>query len=188
MGIGQKIKDVLTPGPHHEEKPGAETGVPGSYGTTGTTGTTGYGTTAATGTTGYGTTGATTGVTDYGTTVGGEDVVERRTEEAAYEEAAATGRPAVAQTVTTAEAAPARAAPVAAGTEAVCGQEFFTKTEDRPVVKERVDYIKEHRPVEKEFVVETRATGAARQLPGEVEHLGTTERVVSEATPKGPCE
>ena len=35
----------------------------------------------------------------------------------------------------------------------VCGQEFFTKTEDRPVVKERVDYIKEHRPVEKEFVV-----------------------------------
>ena len=80
---------------------------PGSYGTTGTTGTTGYGTTAATGTTGY------------GTTVGGEDVIERRTEEAAYEEAATTGRPAVAQTVTTAEAAPARAAPVAAGTEAV---------------------------------------------------------------------
>ena len=88
---------------------------PGSYGTTGTTGTTGYGTTAATGTTGYGT----TGVTDYGTTVGGEDVIERRTEEAAYEEAATTGRPAVAQTVTTAEAAPARAAPVSAGTEAV---------------------------------------------------------------------
>jgi hypothetical protein len=27
------------------------------------------------------------------------------------------------------------------------------QTEDRPIVKERVEYIQEHRPVEKEFVV-----------------------------------
>lgn len=32
-------------------------------------------------------------------------------------------------------------------------QEFFTKTEDRPMVKEVVELIKEHRPVEREFVV-----------------------------------
>lgn len=27
------------------------------------------------------------------------------------------------------------------------------QTEDRPIVRERVEFIKEHRPVEKEFVV-----------------------------------
>ena len=34
-----------------------------------------------------------------------------------------------------------------------CHQEFFTKTEDRLVVKEVVELIWEHRPVEREFVV-----------------------------------
>ncbi|PSC76003.1 cold-regulated 2 [Micractinium conductrix] len=77
----------------------------------------------------------------------------------------------------------------ATGEAAVCGQEYFTKVEDRPVVKERVELIQEHRPVEKEFVVETRATGAERKIPGgEVEHLGTTERIVSVTPPKAPCE
>lgn len=187
MGIGQKIKDAITPGSHKHDEGAVGTGLTSSdagYGTTaaGTTGVTGtdYDTTRTSGA-GYGTTG-TAGVHDYGTTVGGDSSVERATEEAAAAEAAATGRPAVAQTVTTAEAAPV------AGQETVCGQEFFTKTEDRPVITERVDYIKEHRPVEKEFVVETRATGVERQLPGQVEHLGTTERIVSEAVPKGPCE
>ncbi|KAI3438476.1 hypothetical protein D9Q98_000905 [Chlorella vulgaris] len=72
---------------------------------------------------------------------------------------------------------------------ATCAQEYFTKTEDRPVVKERVELIQEHRPVEKEFVVETRATGVEREIPGgEVEHLGTTERIVAVTPPKGPCE
>ena len=40
---------------------------------------------------------------------------------------------------------------------ASCGAQYFTKTEDRPVVKERVEYVQEHRPVEKEFVVGARA-------------------------------
>jgi hypothetical protein len=111
------------------------------------------------------------------------------------------------------------------------------QTEDRPVVKERVELIQEHRPVEKEFVVsggmglcwlrvagcvlllvvlsrhmadsllcsippvqlftlclpslqvETRATGEERQVgAGKVEHLGTTERVVGAAPPKGACD
>jgi hypothetical protein len=36
------------------------------------------------------------------------------------------------------------------GRAEVRGQEYFTKVEDRPVVKERVTTIKEHHPVEKE--------------------------------------
>jgi hypothetical protein len=78
---------------------------------------------------------------------------------------------------------------VQTGREAVCGQEFFTKVEDRPIVKERVTYIKEHRPVEKEFVVETRATGVERHTRDiQQEKLDETTRVVSEAQPRGPCE
>lgn len=52
-------------------------------------------------------------------------------------------------------------------------------------MKERVTYIQEHRPVEKEFVVETRATGVEREaMEGRVtEHMGTEERVVAEAAP-----
>ena len=33
------------------------------------------------------------------------------------------------------------------------------QVEDRPIVKEIKTYIREHHPVEKEFVVETRPTG-----------------------------
>lgn len=73
---------------------------------------------------------------------------------------------------------------------AVCGQEYFTKVEDRPIVKERVTYVQEHRPVEKEYVVETKATGVEREaMEGrQTEHLGTEERVVAEAQAKSPCE
>ncbi|KAI7842878.1 hypothetical protein COHA_003495 [Chlorella ohadii] len=67
--------------------------------------------------------------------------------------------------------------------------EFFTKTEDRPVVKEVVELMKEHRPVEREFVVETRATGVEREVAEGryTEILGTTERVVAVTRPKPPC-
>ncbi|KAL4444892.1 hypothetical protein ABPG77_003942 [Micractinium sp. CCAP 211/92] len=101
--------------------------------------------------------------------------------------------PVVQQTTTTTAALPVAVTaeePVAGrGEEAVCSAEYFTKTEDRPVVKERVEQILEHRPVEKEFVVETRATGVERHTGvGEVEHLGTTERVVAVTPPSAPCE
>jgi hypothetical protein len=43
-----------------------------------------------------------------------------------------------------------------------CGD---VQTEDRPVVKERVEMIKEHRPVEKEFVVSGCGAGHALLLP-----------------------
>lgn len=55
---------------------------------------------------------------------------------------------------------------------------------------ERKEYVKEHRPVEKEFVVETRPTGVEREAAeGRVtEHMGTEERIVAEAAPRAPCE
>lgn len=43
-------------------------------------------------------------------------------------------------------------------------EEYFTKTEDRPVVKERTHLMKEHRPVEKEFVVSA-VEGGELRLP-----------------------
>ena len=36
---------------------------------------------------------------------------------------------------------------------------FLLQIEDRPIVKEIKTYVREHHPVEKEFVVETRPTG-----------------------------
>ncbi|PRW59088.1 cold-regulated 1 [Chlorella sorokiniana] len=51
------------------------------------------------------------------------------------------------------------------------------QVEDRPVVKERVEQV------------ETRQTGAERAVGGgEVEHLGTKERIVSTTPPTAPCE
>jgi hypothetical protein len=34
--------------------------------------------------------------------------------------------------------------------EEICGQNTFTQIEDRPVIRERVERIVEHRPVEKQ--------------------------------------
>jgi hypothetical protein len=38
----------------------------------------------------------------------------------------------------------------------VCSHKVFTEIEDRPIVKERVATIVEHRPVEKRYVTEVR--------------------------------
>ena len=46
-----------------------------------------------------------------------------------------------------------------------CGRQYYTVTEDRPVIKEQIQYIREHHPYEKEFVVETKPTGRERELP-----------------------
>jgi hypothetical protein len=40
--------------------------------------------------------------------------------------------------------------------EEVCGRKTFTQVEDRPVTRERVETIVEHRPVEKQYVTEVR--------------------------------
>jgi leucyl-tRNA synthetase len=74
------------------------------------------------------------------------------------------------------------------GPTEICGAEYFTRVEDRPVIKERVTRVVEHRPLEKEYVVETKATGVEREEAGAVESAGTTERVVAQAEPKPACE
>lgn len=40
----------------------------------------------------------------------------------------------------------------------------FVQVEDRPIVKEQITYVREHHPMEKEFIVETRPTGREREL------------------------
>jgi len=39
-----------------------------------------------------------------------------------------------------------------------------SQVEDRPIVKEQITYVREHHPMEKEFIVETRPTGREREL------------------------
>ncbi|GAB4823970.1 hypothetical protein N2152v2_011016 [Parachlorella kessleri] len=178
MGLTDKIKQVaakVTPGHHttgtHEHA--VDTGLTSSpaaatagYGTAGTTGTAGY----ETGATGYetGTTGA-----GYGsTTTAGYDTAGAGTGHL--------GTHATTHTHQSAALGAASATTTVPAGGAVLSQEYFTKTEDRPVVKERVERFKEHRPVEHEYVVETRATGREEGHVGTSEHLGTQERVVSD--------
>jgi hypothetical protein len=43
--------------------------------------------------------------------------------------------------------------------EEVCGRERFSVVEDRPVLKERVERVLEHRPMAKDYVTETKFVG-----------------------------
>ncbi len=128
---------------HRWQLPGLQTSSPAAatagYGTADTTGTAGY----ETGATGYeaGTTGA-----GYGsTTTAGYDSVGAGT--APFSTHATT------HTHQSAALGAASATTTVPAGGAVLSQEYFTKTEDRPVVKERVERFKEHRPVEHEYVV-----------------------------------
>ncbi|PRW59460.1 Calcium release-activated calcium channel isoform A [Chlorella sorokiniana] len=170
-------------------------------GTTGAAATTGYEerreqletTTPVTGAVGAADVGATGVGAAYPETAGTTSGYERREDEYERRSGLESGvgyreSPAVAQqTVATPGIAVASATtpPVARqGEEVVCGQEFFTKVEDRPVIKERVTYVREHHPMEKEFVVETRATGAERETGERAEeHMGATHKVVEVAQP-----
>lgn len=72
--------------------------------------------------------------------------------------------------------------------EEVCGVKTFTEVEDRPIVKERVERVLEHRPVEKQYVVETRFVGEA-PIPSATGAtiIDSTERVVEAAEPGPRC-
>ncbi|KAI8476321.1 MAG: hypothetical protein J3K34DRAFT_516731 [Monoraphidium minutum] len=71
----------------------------------------------------------------------------------------------------------------------VCGRREFTQVENRNVLKERVERVLEHRPVEKEFVTETKYTGehAVPSATPETPLGPVTERVVSAAAPGPKC-
>ncbi|EFN54404.1 hypothetical protein CHLNCDRAFT_135735 [Chlorella variabilis] len=143
---------------------------------------------------GAGTTGATAGLTAQGATGMGAGYETTATERAPYERreeeygttAGAGAVPAVAMQQTTVPVAASTGETQVArqGAEEVCGREYFTKVEDRPVMKERVTRLREHHPVEKEFVVETRATGEERETGERAqEQMGAQERVVEVAQP-----
>jgi hypothetical protein len=189
MGLGDKIKQVVSGNKNTEDNTGVYANSGDTrYGTTGTTGTTG---TAGT-TGGYRETGLTTGAATGTGAIGGGEL----NTDADYDNKHSHHRHNVASNTATTGTGYGTERGLEGegvhqrGEAAVCGQEYYTKTEDRPIVKERVEYIKEHRPVEKEFVVETRATGQERHIHDQRshEHLGTQERVVSEAQPRSPCE
>lgn len=71
--------------------------------------------------------------------------------------------------------------------EEVCGQKTFTEVEDRPVVRERVERIVEQRPVEKQYVVETRFVGEREHGVAGAEIVDVKDRVVDVAAPGPAC-
>lgn len=75
-----------------------------------------------------------------------------------------------------------------AGKGPICDTKIFTKVEDRPIVKEVKTYVREHHPVEKEFVVETKPTGNERELTeGRTSEYISTEEKIVEVTMPNPC-
>lgn len=76
--------------------------------------------------------------------------------------------------------------PVVGDSTIVCDTKYYTAIEDRPVIKEIKTYIREHHPIEKEFVVETRPTGQEREQDRTSEVVNTRESII-ETTPADPC-
>lgn len=64
------------------------------------------------------------------------------------------------------------------GAKVVGAGQQYTAVEEHAVVKDKITTVREHHPVEKQYVTEVKEVGV-RELPTRVEHLGTTERIVS---------
>eukprot|EP00878_Enallax_costatus_P000508 GHUV01000602.1.p1 GENE.GHUV01000602.1~~GHUV01000602.1.p1 ORF type:complete len:213 (+),score=63.17 GHUV01000602.1:971-1609(+) len=178
----QKIKEKLHIGKnkHHEEY-GYEntTGYDNTYNTVGATGATGV-------TNGLGATSVNTSTTSGSSDFREDDIVERPV---------AAGVAEVPVVVTEQERLGHRhheglveeRRGMGLGEE-VCGTKTFTEVEDRPVVKERVERILEHNPVEKKYVVETRFVGEAPIASATgASVIDTTERIVEVAEPGPRC-
>lgn len=69
----------------------------------------------------------------------------------------------------------------------VCDAQTFVKTEDRPTVREVKNYILEHRPVEKEYIVETKFVGEKHLGVSHTEHINSEENIVQTTPAKPPC-
>ncbi|GBF91985.1 hypothetical protein Rsub_04709 [Raphidocelis subcapitata] len=81
----------------------------------------------------------------------------------------------------------AAAAAAGAGGE-VCARREFSVVEDRPILKERVERVVEHRPVEKQYVTETVFTGE-RAVPAATPEtpVGPVQERIVEAAEPGPA-
>ncbi|DBA71583.1 hypothetical protein WJX79_004837 [Trebouxia sp. C0005] len=78
--------------------------------------------------------------------------------------------------------------PIVGNSTIVCDTKYYTAVEDRPIVKEIKTYIREHHPIEKEFVVETRPTGQEReQVQARTSEVVDTKERIVEVTPADPC-
>jgi len=78
--------------------------------------------------------------------------------------------------------------PVVGDSTIVCDTKYYTAIEDRPIIKEIKTYIREHHPIEKEFVVETRPTGQEReQVQNRTSEVVNTRESIIETTPADPC-
>jgi hypothetical protein len=174
-GIKAKISatvDKLTHKSGTTDNTGTGTGVGGHHSGTGHTGdlskTGDYNTTSSTGTgAGYGTTGGldTTTGAGYGTT--GQET----TTGAGY---GTTGHGSHHHTTTT-------------GTGEIIDSETFTKTEDHEVLIEKKRYELEHRPVQKQYVVETRFVGEQQVAGAPTEIVGNETREVDERIKQAPA-
>eukprot|EP00208_Stichococcus_sp_RCC1054_P006745 CAMPEP_0206141194 /NCGR_PEP_ID=MMETSP1473-20131121/12064_1 /ASSEMBLY_ACC=CAM_ASM_001109 /TAXON_ID=1461547 /ORGANISM="Stichococcus sp, Strain RCC1054" /LENGTH=179 /DNA_ID=CAMNT_0053535655 /DNA_START=30 /DNA_END=569 /DNA_ORIENTATION=- len=72
------------------------------------------------------------------------------------------------------------------GSGEVIDSKTFTKTEDHEVLIEKKAYELEHRPVEKQYVVETKFVGEQRVPGAATELVGTEAREVEERTREAP--
>jgi hypothetical protein len=180
-GIKAKISatvDKLTHKSGTTDNTGTGTGVGGHHSGTGHTGdlskTGDYNTTSSTGTgAGYGTTGGldTTTGAGYGTT--GQET----TTGAGYGTTGVTGTTGHGShhhTTTT-------------GTGEIIDSETFTKTEDHEVLIEKKRYELEHRPVQKQYVVETRFVGEQQVAGAPTEIVGNETREVDERIKQAPA-
>jgi hypothetical protein len=74
------------------------------------------------------------------------------------------------------------------GAQPICDQKYYTKVEDRPVVREVKTYTREHHPIEKEFVVETRPTGTEHELrEGRASEVVDSKTRVVDVAQRDPC-
>jgi hypothetical protein len=168
VGTMQKIKNALTPGHHNRH---GETGYDNTA-----TGT--YGTTAGTGYTDTGVGAQSAGIAGqpgYGYT---ETVVATNAAQPVGMQGAGYGAGTAGYAAGTGVGAV-----VHEGVEAeICNRREYVEVEDRPILKERVERIVEHQPVEKRFVVETRPVGETVLAErAHVETAGVTERVIDRA-------
>lgn len=196
-GIKEKVTDTIDKlthlsGKHETADTGAGTG--GGLSSTTPTTTTGYETTATDttpittteGRTGgvtsggglgaeTGTTGLTTGTT--GAATGGQDTYVSTT-------AGGTAGGGGLATGVTGGTSLGTTTQVGEGGEVV-NRETFTKTTDQQRLLERRQYELEHRPVQQEYVVETKYVGD-QALPGSTENVGSETREVEHATKEAP--
>jgi len=75
---------------------------------------------------------------------------------------------------------------VLGGQGAVIDSETFTKTEDHEVLIEKKAYELEHRPVQKQYVVETKLVGEGAVPGAPTEYLGQEAREVEERVKQAP--